>query len=131
MMERENTYKIQKCVAFLLQPIYPSTNLFIQRPSSNALPVPHQHCDMSSFQHVKDTINWKYLHNVSSILVICGGVGGLSSGGRAGLLVTGRLLVRSILLLTECRGVPEQDPSPYLLPTSWPSPCRVDSAVGV
>ena len=35
------------------------------------------------------------------------------------------------LLLAECRGVPEQDASPWLLLTSWLSPCVVDSAVGV
>lgn len=31
----------------------------------------------------------------------------------------------------ECRGVPEQDASPKLLPTSWLLPCVVNTAVGI
>ena len=57
----------------------------------------------------------------------------LSMDGRlssAGLLVTRRSLVRSPDP-PECRGVPETDALPLLLPTGWLSPCVVDSAVGV
>ena len=45
--------------------------------------------------------------------------------------LTRRLLVRSPGPPSGCRGVPEQDASPYLLQTCWLSPCVVDSAVGV
>ena len=35
------------------------------------------------------------------------------------------------LLLSECRGVPEPDASPWLLPTSWLSSCVADTAVSL
>ena len=51
---------------------------------------------------------------------------GSGSGGRAGWLVTERLLVRWSVEVTLSKA-----PNPKLLPTSWLSPCMVDPTVGV